>query len=79
MGERVARDGRKVGRQPAGALGGLEGLRRNPRAAGGAGAFGADRSVRGVPDDGIGIVIILAGGAAEIGVELARTELRCGD
>jgi hypothetical protein len=35
-------------------------------------------SVGGIPDDGKDAVIILAGGAAEIGIDLARSELGCG-
>src|SRR5258708_10459584 len=46
-------------------------------APGGTGAGGP--SIGRVPDDGEGVVIVLAGGAAEIGVELPRPELGRGE
>src|SRR3546814_8138729 len=40
-------------------------------------ARGSSGSVGGVPDDGEGVLVILSGGAAEIGVDLAWSELGC--
>src|SRR3546814_18712485 len=43
------------------------------------GAGAASPSVGGVPDDREGVVVVLAGGTAEIGVEPARPELGSGE
>src|SRR3546814_13752187 len=50
---------------------------KRPRPMTGAGA--ASPSVGGVPDDREGVVVVLAGGTAEIGVEPARPELGSGE
>lgn len=47
-----------------------------PRALGGRGAV---RSIGRVPDDREGVVVVLPGGAAEIGVEPARAEFGRGE